>query len=194
MTEKADLVEKILDRELKMFLTVPTQQKASCQEHPDSFRDMRRAQFLAWSEETLESYLKDLQKAERDGVNLMTQKYARMDNLIPTLNDSPLIEKIIEIQYGWQKEMFERYPNLMGRGRALSSAEDTAFQTSFETYLSGELETYSDETLASLYRDVSERLEKGDNMTEELYSHMVKGLGYRSLEEAETNAGKAGRQ
>lgn len=190
MSEKTDLVDNILESELKMFLTVPTRQKASCQEHPDAFRNTRKAQFLTWSEETLKSYLSDLKKAEKDGVNLMTQKYARMDNLIPNLKDNPLIAKIVEIQYGWQIEMFERYPHLMGRGRTLSSAEDTAFQTSFETYLRGELETYSDETLASLHRDVSEKHEKGENMTVELYSHMVKGLGYTSLEEAETSAMK----
>ena len=192
MSEKTGLVDEILERELKMFLTVPTRQKASCQENPDGFRTHRKAQFLTWSEETLESYLNDLRKAEREGVNLMTQKYARMDNLIPRLKETPLIEKIIEIQYAWQKEMFVKYPNLMGGGRRVSSAEDTAFHTSFETYLRGELETYSDTTLTGLYRDVSQSREKGVNKTEELYTHLVKGLGYASLAEAETSAKQTG--
>lgn len=192
MSEKTGFVDEILERELKMFLTVPTRQKASCQENPDGFRTHRKAQFLTWSEETLESYLDDLRKAERDDVNLMTQKYARMDNLIPQLKENPLIEKIVEIQYAWQKEMFEKYPSMMGGGRRMSSAEDTAFHTSFETYLRGELETYSDTTLAGLYRDVSQNRETGFNMTEQLYSHVVKGLGYASLEEAETKAKQPG--
>ena len=185
MSLQNDLVEKILDIELRMFLTVSSRQKASCQEDPDSFKRTRRAQFLSWSEDTLKSYLNDLETAEKGCVNLMTQKYARMDNLIPTLNDNPLIEKIVKIQFEWQKKMFLKYPCFMGRGRSLSSAEDSAFQTSFETYLRGELETYSDETLTCLYKDVTDHLEKGESMTEKLYFCMVEEYGYKSLDEAE---------
>ncbi|MDY6856116.1 MAG: DUF4125 family protein [Thermodesulfobacteriota bacterium] len=185
MSLKNDLVEKILDIELRMFLSVSSHQKVSCQEDPESFKRTRRAQFLSWSEDTQKSYLNDLQAAEKDCLNLMTQKYARMDNLIPMLNENPLIEKIIKIQFEWQKKMFLKYPCFMGRGRSLSSAEDTAFQTSFETYLRGELETYSDETLRALYKDVTDQLEKGESMTEKLYLYMVKEYGYKSLDEAE---------
>lgn len=67
-TKRTELIEKILDKELKMFLTVPVRQKAACQEHPESFKTMRRAQFLMWSEKTLESYLKDLEMAKRKDV------------------------------------------------------------------------------------------------------------------------------
>jgi hypothetical protein len=66
------LISKILDLKLEMFLTVPTEQKARGQEYPDSFHLHRRAQFALWSEDTLRSYLKDLENAETDGSNLMT--------------------------------------------------------------------------------------------------------------------------
>lgn len=187
-SRKAQLIEKILEKELKMFLTVPVLQKASCQEDPDSFRTIRKAQFLAWSENTLDSYLKDLRAAEREGRNLMTQKYARMDNLVPAENQDPLIEKIVAIQIAWQKEMFSRYPNLMHRARPLESGEDSFSQTSFETYLRGELETYSHNTLALLYDDISTLHDRGENMAEKIYNYMVKGLGYDSLSEAEEAA------
>jgi hypothetical protein len=117
MSQKEVLISKILDLKLEMFLTVPTEQKASCQEYPDSFRLHRRAQFALWSENTLRSYLKDLEKAETDGSNLMTIKYARMDNLIPCRNKNPLIQKIIDVQYRWQQEMFSKYPYLMKGAR-----------------------------------------------------------------------------
>jgi len=187
-TKRTELIEKILEKELKMFLTVPVRQKAACQEHPESFKTMRRAQFLMWSEKTLESYLKDLEKAEKEGRNLMTEKYARMDNLIPPKNQDPLIDKIVNIQCKWQEEMFRKYPNLMRGARPVYSSQDSPFQTSFETYLRGELETYSHNTLASLYDDIVGMQKEGKNMAEELYKQLVMDLGYESLEEAEEAA------
>ncbi|HDL07715.1 MAG TPA: DUF4125 family protein [Desulfobacteraceae bacterium] len=185
MSRKDDLIMEILNRELKMFLSVPTQQKASCQEHPEDFKLVRGSQFQTWSEDTLESYIDDLKAAEKNGVNLMTQKYARMDNLIPKLKDIPVIDEIVKIQYAWQKEMFENYPNVMSKARPLSSSEDTSHGTSFETYLKGELETYSDKTLSLLYRDIKESWDNEDNMTERVYDYMVKKLEYDSLDDAE---------
>jgi len=187
-TKRTELIEKILEKELKMFLTVPVRQKAACQEHPESFKTMRRAQFLMWSEKTLESYLKDLEMAEKEGRNLMTEKYARMDNLIPPKNQDPLIDKIVNIQCKWQEEMFRKYPKLMRGARPVYSSQDSPFQTSFETYLRGELETYSHNTLASLYDDIVGMQKEGKNMAEELYKQLVMDLGYESLEEAEEAA------
>lgn len=185
---KQTLIERILNLELAMFLSVPVLQKAGCQEHPEEFKRTRRAQFLTWSEKTLASYQEDLLQAEAEGRNLMTHKYARMDRLIPKLEDDPLIEQIVEIEYAWQKEMFRRFPRLMGGARPLASAEDSPFQTSFETYLSGELETYSSQTLAALFQDMTQALAEGRSMTEDLYTHLVRSYGYASLEEAEEAA------
>jgi hypothetical protein len=177
-----------LDLELEMFLTVPTEQKASCQDYPDSFRLHRRAQFAVWSEDTLRSYLKDLEKAQTDGINLMTYKYARMDDLIPCRNKSPLIRKIVYVQYRWQQEMFRKYPYFMKGARPVSRSDDSEYKTSFETYLQGELETYSDKTLELLYRDIKDKEKRGINMSEEVYDFLVKMMGYSSLEDAEKKA------
>ena len=73
----------------------------------------------------------------------------------------------------------------MSGGRPLSSAEDSAFLTSFETYLRGELETYSDATLELLNFDILDKNAKGISMAEELYTFLVKDKGYDSLDEAE---------
>jgi hypothetical protein len=180
-----DIIEKILTKELKMFLSVPSAGKSSCQDYPESFKLHRRAQFSCWSRETLQSYLNDLEKAEEKGTNLMTQKYARMDNLIKKLNSNPLIDKIVEVQCAWQRAMIKRYPGMMSGGRPLTSVEDSAFMTSFETYLRGELETYSNATLELLYFDILDKNLKGINMAEELYLYLVKEKGYDSLDEAE---------
>lgn len=180
-----NIIEKILAKELKMFLSVPSVRKSSCQDYPESFKLHRRAQFSCWSKETLKSYLNDLEKAEEKGKNLMTQKYARMDNLIPLLNSNPLIDRIVEYQRAWQRSMMKKYPGIMSGGRPLSSVEDSAFMTSFETYLRGELETYSDATLELLSFDIMDKNAKGISMAEELYTFLVKDNGYDSLDEAE---------
>jgi hypothetical protein len=185
VTDQLDLIEQIVDHELAMFLSVPADGEYSCQRHPESFRLHRRAQFSIWSRDTLNSYLQDLLRAEAEGSNLMTTKYARMDDLIPRTNYNPLIESIVAIQYRWQREIFAKYPNLMQGARPLSSDEDSAFRTSFETYLRGELESYSDHTLALLYRDMNDLQKRGINGSERVYEYLAREMGYNSIEDAE---------
>jgi hypothetical protein len=190
MKNKEEVTDQILEIELDMFLNVPTPQKSACQYYPDNFRLHRKAQFMAWSVSTLESYLDDLQQAKKEGINVMTIKYARMDDLIPQENQSPFIDKIAEILYRWQDDFIQRYPYIMGRGRPLSKERDTPQTTSFETYLKGELETYSEKTLTLLYADIEHMLEKGMSIPEETYKYLIKELGYSSLEHAESQAKK----
>ena len=185
--DKQDLVNEILDRELAMFQAVKTDQAAPCRDHPETFRNMRNAQFQAWSVETLASYCDDLTSAARGKRNLMTLKYARMDNRIPVLNNNKLIPEIVAIQVAWQKEMAQNYPHLINRGRPIDG--DHGYMTSFERYLACELETYSDLTIACLRKDLQNALDRKENLTEKVYTLMVKGLGYQSIEEAEKEAG-----
>ena len=185
MSKKWDLIARIVDIELEMFLSVRADGKYSCQEHPDMFRLHRRAQFSAWSEDTLTSYLNTLERAKDEGANLMAVKYAIMEGLIPRENLNPIIDKIVATQYKWQMEMFNKYPCLMAGARPMSQSEDSDNNTSFETYLKGELDTYSDNTLSLLYRDITEKEKKGSNMSEEVYEYLVKELGYKSIEHAE---------
>ncbi len=191
-----DLIKQILNLELEMFSTVPSAQRATCQDDPEGFRVFRSAQFSPWSEETLQSYLNDLQEAKQKNENLMTLKYARMDNLIPKLHQSSsinqLIDEIVDIQMTWQNEMKERYPAIMTHGRSLDNQENSGGGTSFETYLRCELETYSAVTLASHFKDIVGRRDNKKNMTEEIYERMIKGLNYNSLKEAEEFISKAG--
>lgn len=193
--EKEELIPKILEIELDMFVSVHSRYPVSCQEDPEGFRVMRSSQFVAWSEETLQSYLSDLKSAVDDGRNLMTLKYARMENLIPPLHENPQIDNILNeivgVQMVWQKEMFSKYPALMSHGRPLKDTERHQADTSFKTYLRCELETYSLMTLTHLFRDIMLKHSQGKNMTEEIYLHMVEGLGYSDLEEAEDAAQKS---
>ncbi|MGO9314788.1 MAG: DUF4125 family protein [Syntrophobacteraceae bacterium] len=180
-----DVIEKILAIEIEMFLKVSSANSNTCQQYPESFKIHRRAQFSPWSLPTLESYLRDLENAKSAGINLMTQKYARMDNLIAPLNGNPLIDVITASYCAWQRAMKEKYPGILSKGRPLSSAEDSVSMTSFETYARGELETYSDATLALLHKDIQDKLAHGVSLTEEVYECLVRQLSYSSIEDAE---------
>ena len=185
MTERDQTVAQILDIELEMFLAVNGADNSSCQEHPDAFKLHRRAQFAAWSLPTLRSYLDDLRRAQGSHENLMTLKYARMEGLVPRANANPRIDEIVRISMAWQAEIVEKYPALMSGARPLTDADAGARTTSFETYLRGENETYSDHTLELLHADMCASLERGANMSEEVYASLVKESGYPSLDEAE---------
>src|SRR5512136_486473 len=105
-----ELLRDVVAIELRMFLTVQTAGPTTCQEQPETFKLMRRAGFHVLSTETLESYLQDLGEALEDDRNLVTLKYARIDELIPCLNDSLIIGKIVEIEERWFKELEKKYP------------------------------------------------------------------------------------
>jgi len=184
---RSTLIDRILEREQEMFLSVPSRYPAPCQADPRGFRIHRSAQFSVWSEKALRSYLNDLEQAAKEDRNLMTLKYARMENLIPQLHHDPevaeWIDRIVSLQLKWQQALSARYPALLGRGRPLE--EDAGGATSFATYLRGELETYSRKTLELVYGEVTGAEAAGHNLTEGIYSFLVKNLGYESIDAAE---------
>ena len=76
---KEDLIAKIVAMEWDMFQhVVNIGGRAACQDDPETFRIMRSSQAMAWSEDSLASYLEDLAAAAQAGRNLLTEKYARM--------------------------------------------------------------------------------------------------------------------
>jgi hypothetical protein len=181
--EKRQIIEEILDLELEMFLSVNAREKAACQEDPDGFRFYRGCMFSVWSLETLMSYRDDVLRAKEEGRNLVTLKYARMEDLIPQQNDSELIEKIVEIQIRWTREMAVKYPHVQSQSRPIE--DDSPQSTSTKTYLRGELETYSESTLELHHRDLLESIERGENLSAKMCAAMVEGAGFSSLEAAE---------
>ena len=173
---KRQTVEAILEIEVEMFLRVRTDEEPSCRAHMEAMKLHRRGQFAGWSAGTCRSYLEDLRRARTSGRNLMTLKYARMDNLIQPLSNNPLIAQIRDRYIEWQQEVMERYPNTLRGGRDLDD---------FANYLTSELETCSDETLALLWADVRACARDGGNMSLEVYRLLATQSGYGSLEEME---------
>jgi hypothetical protein len=161
---------------------------------------MRMSQFLAWPLDLQESYKQDLERANSNGGNLITEKYARMmESTAPEIFErtikpyiKPILEprksaqeQIILTQVEWAADFREHYPHLGFAMRVLKTSEDTAENTSFETYLRGELSTYSDATFAKYQRFVHNLRAENINLTQMIIANTVRMYGYDSLEAAE---------
>ena len=197
---KTARIKAIVEEEWRQFQQVQNEGgRASCQDDRSTFVLMRTSQFTPWNEEVLASYQQDLNRAGDQGWNLLTEKYARMmEHTAPQqyarLADRlpkrgperlQLQELLISIMMQWTREVEQRCPHLMGRGRNLSSVQDGPWNVSSETYLRGELGTYSDETLGLYAQMVLDLLAQGENLVEQNMTCMARGYGYRSLKDAE---------
>lgn len=198
------LIARLIDLEWDLFQEVQgVDGPASCQQDRRTFEVMRRSQALAWSVETLESYLDDLDTAQSRGRNLITEKYARMmagtdpeayARLAPQLPPldagvDALIDAIADIVIAWEQELSKAYPNLLRRGRPLLSSADQPGVTSLETYLRGELATYSLRTLNLHMGHIEGQKRAGINGARITLEAMVSRSGYTSLEDAEAKLG-----
>ena len=160
---------------------------------------MRSSQFMAWNEELLNSYYADLKAGKAQGRNLITEKYGRMmESTAPeryeeikanfpkhTKERTQIAEQIIAIQVGWLEEFRAKYPKLSGQIRYIHTYEDSPYETSAETYLRGELATYSDNTFILYGRFVLELSKQGRNLNMMIMENTAKLYGYASLEDAE---------
>ncbi len=194
------LIDSIVEAEWNMFQATNNEGgRADCQNNWNTFQLMRKSQFMAWEEEMLESYLSDLKEGELKGRNLIAEKYARMmestapeeyenikDRLSVIDKDRKAIaEQVIAIQVGWLEDFRKEYPKLSMQTRYIHTSEDTAWDTSAETYLRGELDTYSEQTFIMYCRYVIRLYQEGKNLNRMIVENTVRQYGYRSLEDAE---------
>jgi hypothetical protein len=199
MNTREQMIDSIIEAEWKMFQNVHNiGGRADCQDDFKTFQIMRASQAVSWSEAMLESYLDDLTEAGDSGRNLISEKYARMMNstspldyarikhLLPTLDPQAveLIEKIVKIELEWGQELMENYPYIVQRGRPLFSTEDSVSVTSTETYLRGELATYSLRTLELYLENIQNQQSENINGAAITLLYMMKQYGFTSLEEA----------
>lgn len=96
-----------------------------------------------------------------------------------------IIEEIVRIQVGWMEEFAAEYPKAAGNARSIHTLEDTPFNTSYETYLRGEISTYSDETLDLYGRFIAQLCRKNKNLAKIIMGNTAFLYGYGSLEELE---------
>ncbi len=197
---KEEYVEKIVALEWKQFDKVENEGgRADCQNNWNTFSIMRKSQYLTWTEELLASFYQDLMDAEEKGWNLITEKYARMmestapekyaelEKDLPKRSEERIAiqEEIIKIQVGWMEEFAEKYPKMAGNARSIHTSEDTPYNTSYETYLRGELGTYSEETLILYGRFIVSVQQAGKNLAFEIMNQTALLYGYESVEDAE---------
>lgn len=198
---KAALVDELVSLEWQAFDKVQNEGgRAECQDDWNTFSIMRKSQYLTWNEEMLRSYISDFHRANDRGWNLITEKYGRMmestapsryqeiKDQFPQLPDvkKEIIEEIVKIQVAWMEEFAEKYPKAAGNARSIHSSEDTPFNTSYETYLRGELSTYSDQTLDLYGRFVADLWKESKNLAEMTMDNTAHLYGYTSLDDLES--------
>ena len=193
--------EAIVREEWQQFQGVNNEgDRAACQGNWPTFHQMRLSQFLTWPHDAKISYLADLQQAAQQGRNLLTEKYARMmqstdpdyyrtnlEPYLPTLSTARIEqqERIIATQVAWAQDFANCYPRLGAAMRTLRTSDDTKDSTSFETYLRGELSTYSQRTLDLYDLMVRDYAQAGENITALTVRNTVLLGGFVSLDEAE---------
>jgi hypothetical protein len=74
---------------------------------------------------------------------------------------------------------------LAGNARSIHTYEDHLWNTSYETYLRGEISTYSDKMLELYGKYIVEYARAGRNPARDIMEHSVWMYGYEGLDEAE---------
>lgn len=197
---KEKLVKKLVMLEWQNFDKVKNEGgRADCQDDWGTFSIMRTSQYLTWTEEMLQSYIQDFEEAMARGWNLITEKYGRMmestapnrfgeiKSQLPALAEDKkvIIDEIVKIQVTWMEDFAKEYPYMAGNSRVIHTFEDTPYSTSFETYLRGEMGTYSDKTLDLYGRFIVSYLQEGKNLTKDIMTNTALLYGYESLNKAE---------
>lgn len=195
-----ELAQKIAKEEFAAFDKVRNEGgRASCQNDWYTFSIMRRSQYLTWSKNMLLQYFCDFRQAEQNGRNLIEEKYGRMmestaperyaeiADRIPAVPEEKkqIIEAIVQIQVGFMEAFAARYPHLAANARTIHTYDDREYDTSYETYLRGELGTYSDKMLTMYGRFVVQLAKEGKNLAEMTMENSARLYGYESLEAAE---------
>lgn len=194
------LVEQITKTEFKAFDKVQNAGgRASCQNDWPTFSIMRKSQYMTWNRIMLLQYLYDFIREFSLGHNLIEEKYGRMmestapeeyeaiKEHFPVINPDKknIIEQIVQLQVSWMEDFAKKYPALAENARSIHTGDDNIANTSYETYLRGEISTYSDKMLELYGRYVVEYAHNGKNLAFDIMTNSVHLYGYTDLDSAE---------
>lgn len=195
-----DLIDRIILEEWNQFDKVENiGGRAFCQDDYETFSIMRESQYKTWNNDLLKSYYEDLMNAKNMGWNMISEKYARMmesndpigyltvKDYLPVIDEQRKLiqEEIIKIQVNWMEELANQYPKLAYNARSIRSEDDEIDNTSYETYLRGEISTYSSKTLLLYGRMIADYLKDNKNLAYETMKNTCELYGYHTLDEVE---------
>ena len=202
---REQLIDEIVRFEWMEFDLVKNEGgRADCQNDWSTFSIMRKSQYMTWTDDMLHEYLWHLNDSFRKGRNLITEKYGRMmastaperyeqiKDAFPVLSEEriQIMESIIKIQVGWMEEFAKDYPNMAINARTIHTYEDTPYDTSYETYLRGELGTYTDELLQMYAQFIVSLSREHKNLAYMTMDNTAKLYGYENVDDAETKMSK----
>lgn len=157
---KSKIIPKMIEIEWNMFQELENiGGRASCQNNKPMFILMRESQYYAWNIELLESYYNDLKIALEEKYNLLAIKYGFMEETVdpahfqiikdglPTLSEKriSLREGIVSVQLEMLNEYSKEHD--ISNMRTINTSSDKYNNASYETYLRGELSSYSEKTM-----------------------------------------------
>lgn len=195
-----ELAEQVTKLEFEAFDKVKNYGgRADCQDDWFTFSIMRKSQYYTWDKTMLLQYYYDFSRELSKGHNLIEEKYGRMMEStapeeyakisagFPAISDKKrqIIENIVGMQVGWMEDFASKFPHLAGNARSIHTYEDHLYNTSYETYLRGEISTYSDKMLELYGRYIVAYAKNGGNPARDIMEQSVLMYGYESLEEAE---------
>lgn len=196
-----EMVAQAVAAEWEMFVQLNSTGTSECgceNEYP-AFAAMRQAQYEAWDEAVVASYLKDLADAKEAARNLIAEKYIHMmrytepegyekvkEQLAPLSDEVvALSDEVCAMMIEETLALNEKYPLLSGAGRPIYTKDDNDEQTSVETYQKCELYTLSAETLHLLKAQIEAMHQEGKSLAAAIQLNSVKVYGYESMEQAE---------
>ena len=200
--QRDELIDEIIQLEFEAFDKVNNEGgRAECQNNYPFFYVMRKSQYLTWTDDML-FCIRDLWlENQTKGWNMMTEKYGRMmehtapeeyqklEKYFPPKSEKTIaiVEQIAQIQVGWMQDFAKQYPKLAAQARDIESKSDGIDNASYETYLKGELLTYSDSLLKMYAQFIVDLYRGGKNLAWMTIENTAKLQGYGSLEEAENS-------
>ena len=199
-----ELVRKVAKTEFEAFDKVKNEGgRAYCQNDWPTFSVMRKSQYLTWDRTMLMQYLYDFEREMRIGHNLITEKYGRMmestapekyaelEQHFPEIpaEKKAVIEQIVALQMNMVEELSKEYPKVVANARSLHTYEDESFDTSYETYLRGEISTYSDKMLQLYAGYVIRCVKEGKNIARMTMENTAKLYGYQNLDDFQASIG-----
>ncbi|MBR2190026.1 MAG: DUF4125 family protein, partial [Eubacterium sp.] len=176
---KDQIIDEIVKLEFEAFDKVQNKDgRASCQDDWPTFSVMRKSQYMTWTDEMLKALLNLWKENKAKGWNMITEKYARMmestspeeyRELEPNLpvkdeKTKAIVDQIVSIQVGWMEEFAREYPKLAENARDITATSDNMYNTSYETYLRGELLTYSNELIKMYGEFIVKLFHEGKNL------------------------------